>query len=69
MNDKHVWTKEKPTQDGWYWGRSKGYLEICKIEGEVFHVNGFTLPLAEADGIFWAGPIKNPVEQEMEENQ
>lgn len=69
-----IWTREKPTQDGWYWGRNaslEGWEGVP--EPRVVQVYGFsdgeptvTIPSEEncsdlADvNAEWAGPLEVP---------
>lgn len=56
------WTRQAPTQPGWYWYRSKNarrrVIEIIERDGhlEVFAKGGFPYgPDAE-----WSGPLEPP---------
>jgi hypothetical protein len=58
------WTKELPTQPGWYWDRlpSIGVISISQITrdhyGKLFLVDNGPLDLYQ--GREWAGPIPEP---------
>lgn len=59
------WTKEHPTEPGYYWFRNEeveGILQICKsVKGLyiMYHGNDEEWDLPEGE---WAGPIQEPVE-------
>lgn len=63
MNVK--WSKETPTQPGWYWYRiSKGSYPIIErydmaAHGLALWENGRILPISPGE---WAGPIPEPEE-------
>ena len=63
------WTKEKPTEPGWYLYRSKESRSICEIH-TTYGIPGLfcsilfgeeAIPLSKVDGE-WAGPIPEPEE-------
>jgi len=66
------WTKEKPTEPGWYWRRNastKSHAKMVHIQydftGKVLCVEKLIglLPLKEDDTREWAGPIGKPREK------
>jgi len=68
MPRRLLWTREKPTESGYYWSR---FLkdDLCIVfvyvesDSEFFEVPGEKgrWPLSQ-DGIMWAGPIPEPEE-------
>lgn len=60
------WTKEKPTQNGWYWWRTgedcnlRGIVSVC-IETDIMVLAGSYKYLSQTTGE-WAGPIPEPEE-------
>jgi hypothetical protein len=56
------WTKDKPTEQGWYWLKENSYLKprivrLTRHDGSLF-VNVWD-PVGEKDG-YWYGPIEEP---------
>jgi hypothetical protein len=56
------WTREKPTEPGWYWGVGAWPVEAPRIvairrnpDGEL-RADGYDVP----DGALWCGPLKPP---------
>lgn len=65
------WTREKPTEPGWYWYDNEGDTSpeitlIFEREGKLgFHVDddeGFW-PLEDCSDYLWAGPLIPPEEE------
>jgi len=67
-----VWTKEPPTEPGWYWTgvRHKGKLsqeivEVALVQfglGYWSHITDDWEMVQRPVGYFWAGPIPQPTE-------
>lgn len=58
------WTKEPPTEQGYYWFRKEGFVEVVKVYRDKvqmfvqYHGNDEDWDLPEGE---WAGPIEEPV--------
>jgi hypothetical protein len=56
------WTKEKPTEIGWYWKKGPNYhyppeiVYVCEYVGELCIQKNWKIP----DYVYWAGPIPEP---------
>lgn len=55
------WTKEKPTQEGWYWLKEEGRQAIVKMTAGGMISEPFVRHVNEVDGE-WAGPLLAPME-------
>ena len=67
-----TWTREQPTQPGWYWWRAKGQSQplIARVfetnEGGLMvqfdngHIEYVRRLVAEAKDLEWAGPLVEP---------
>ncbi len=64
------WTKEKPTEPGWYWNRRNypdkkyvSFFKIWKIDDDRIYADS---PQYDCDAENeWAGPIPEPMEAEQ----
>lgn len=57
---KVQWTKEIPTEDGWYWIRGKYGVELEKVKNSCVHDKGDGwIPLKLFDFEFY-GPLEEP---------
>jgi hypothetical protein len=60
------WTKEPPTEPGWYWWRKSGAALIIRV-GEMVgfpQMSHVGFPVMPTAGEEWAGPISEPGEVE-----
>jgi len=64
---KLIWTKEQPTEPGWYWKRRTGkHKKVWKERDEIIYIRNYVgslcisnWPIPDKD-IEWAGPILKP---------
>lgn len=64
--DRLVWTRERPTEPGWYWWRTTSHERIVQVtqmpSGSFwFFVPDVSLSVESSVGQ-WAGPIPHPEE-------
>lgn len=57
-----AWTKEKPTNPGWYWWKhndewGKSLIMVISVNADLYSPHGF---VSELDGE-WAGPLEPPI--------
>ena len=54
------WTKEKPTEEGWYWKRDYNGIDIVFVRwyARKLCITNWEIP----DDVEWAGPIPEPKE-------
>lgn len=53
------WTREKPTQEGWYWLKEEGRHAVVKMTAGGMISEPYVRHVNEVDGE-WAGPIPEP---------
>ena len=66
------WTKEPPTESGWYYGRETTidevvYLNPDRVTGQMFAgygYKGFSRLASEIGGEWWPEPIQPPMTDE-----
>ena len=57
------WTKEKPTQEGWYWLKEEGRHAVVKMTAGGMISEPYVRHVNEVDGE-WAGPIPEPISED-----
>ena len=55
------WTKEKPTEKGWYWLKEEGRHAVVKMTAGGMISEPYVRHVNDVDGE-WAGPIPEPEE-------
>lgn len=65
MSSDLQWTKEKPTEPGWYWlqrvyGDARAVKVVRRADGVLLMSDGTSFP--EVENANWAGPIPLPPE-------
>lgn len=75
MNARQVWTKEKPTEPGWYWitkQREKGgriaYVGLHNGELVVWFNDAAPMPVARITAAAWWAKVPEPSASEPEGN-
>jgi hypothetical protein len=74
--EKHEWTQEKPTVNGFYWtwwhGRKYAEVqEVCGYECDLVYAAGSDISAftpSDTDGWWWLGPIAVPDPPEIASN-
>lgn len=65
----NVWTKDKPTEPGWYWMRKKDAYErggffVSVVQLRIYARRLCIMNWPIPDNVEWSGPIQSPNERD-----